>query len=305
MGETMGILFAFLTALVTAGFNIYIKKGMIETNGKSNGFLITILINVLIHSIIFLIVYIIKGFYLHFTWKSLIYFTLGGLFSTLIGRYALLSAIDYINPSRASILKNSTPLFTVFLGILLLDEKLNSLSLMGFVLILSAIFIQGFLNYKHSRLTNKEKGKFIWIGFLLGIFAAFIFGIGQIVRKQGLLITDEPFFGALVGSLIPLLILVLYHILKGNLKDIIFKNWESLNLNFIIASIFLSFGPLFFLLGSSYLQVSYVSVIAAVEPIMTILLSGILLKEHDKITFSVLITSFLIIIGTILIVLGV
>jgi drug/metabolite transporter (DMT)-like permease len=301
----MGILFAFLTALVTACFNIFIKKGMDQSNGKSNGFLIIISINVIVQGLIFFIAFMAKGFILHFNFEALILFVLGGIFSAIVGRYALLSAIHRINPSKASALKNSTPAFTVLLALLVLNEYLTWLSVVGLFLILGTIFIQGLINFRQSRRLEREgeDDNANWTGYLLAIFAAFLFGMGQVVRKQGLLITDEPFFGAWIGSLIALLLVILYQGFRGRLKTMVLENWRVMNLNFIIASIFLSFGPLFFFLGASFMQVSYVSVIAGVEPIITILLSVIFLKGQEKLTASVWVTVIIVLVGTALIVL--
>lgn len=301
----MGILFALLTALVTACFNIFIKKGMDESKGQSSGFLITIIINVIVQGLIFLVAWVAKGFVLHFSWLALSMFVLGGIFSTILGRYALLSAIHWISPSKASALKNSTPAFTVLLALLVLNEHLTLLSMVGLTLILSALLLQGVMNFKRSRRFEKEGmgSNSNWTGYLLALFAAVLFGVGQVVRKQGLIITDEPFFGAWVGSIVALLAIILYQGIRGKLKTMILENWRVLNLNFIIASIFLSFGPLFFFLSASFMQVSYVSVIASVEPFMTILFSVIILKGSEKITKSIWVTALLVLVGTTLIVL--
>ena len=299
----MGVLFALLTGVTTAFFNIFVKKGMDQSNGQSMGFAITVLINVIVHSLIFIVVMTATGFSFEFSWESTGWFVLGGLFSTILGRYALLSSIQSIYPSRASALKNSTPLFTVLYAILILDEDFTPLSLIGLLLLFAVIVMQGVLTFRQSRLkVQKDQANTSeWTGYLLGIFAAFVFGLGQGFRKQGLLVHNEPIYGALMGSLIGLLVIVLYQLFKGTLMATVRENYRILNHNFIIAGVFLSLGPVFFFLAASLLQVSYVSVIAAVEPLITILLSALFLKGREKITPSLLIGAVLILIGITLI----
>jgi len=299
----LGILFALLTGITTAFFNIFIKKGMDQSQGKSIGFVITIFINVVIHSLVFIVVLLLNGYKFHFSWKATGWFVIGGIFSTIIGRHAMLSTIKLIHPSRASALKNSTPFFTVLYAFLILKEDFSTLSVIGMSILFVVIIIQGLLTFRQSRLTlHKDKSdKSIWIGYLMGIFAAFIFGIGQGVRKQGLLINNDPIYGSLIGSLIALVAIVLFQGFKGTLKTTLIENYRIININFILASIFLSFGPVFFFLAASQMQVSYVSVIAAVEPLMTILLSVLFLKDREKITPSVWIGAVLILTGITLI----
>ncbi|MEK6190404.1 MAG: DMT family transporter [Carnobacterium alterfunditum] len=295
----MGVFFALLTGVTTAFFNIFVKKGMDQSNGQSIGFAITVFINVVVHSIIFLAVLIVTGFAFDFSWESTGWFVLGGLFSTILGRYALLFAIQSIHPSRASALKNSTPLFTVLYAILILDEDFTPLSLIGLIFLFIVIVMQGTLSFRQSRLNlNKDQANNSeWMGYLMGIFAAFVFGLGQGVRKQGLLVNSDPIYGALIGSVIGLVVIVLYQVFKGSLKATLLENYRIININFVIASIFLSLGPVFFFLAASLLQVSYVSVIAGVEPLITILLSALFLKGREKITPSLLIGAALILIG--------
>jgi|GEM_PF-1567246 len=299
VGSNLGILFALLTGITTAFFNIFIKKGMDQSQGKSIGFVITIFINVIIHSLVFIAVLIVNEFNFHFSWEATGWFVLGGIFSTIIGRYAMLSSIQLIHPSRSSALKNSTPFFTVLYALLILKEEFSILSVVGMVILFIVIIMQGVLTFRQSRnaIHNNKKDKSVWIGYLMGILAAFIFGLGQGVRKQGLLINNDPIYGALIGSLIALIAIVSYQGFKGNLKTIVLENYRIININFILASIFLSFGPVFFFLAASLMQVSYVSVIAAVEPLITVLLSVFFLKGREKITPSVWIGAILILIG--------
>jgi drug/metabolite transporter (DMT)-like permease len=304
-GTRLGILFALLTAVTTGFFNVFIKKGMEQSNGKSIGFVITIFVNVIVQSLIF-IVFLLQDFTFHFSWTSTGLFMLGGIFSTIIGRYALLSSIQKINPSRASALKNSTPVFTVLYAIFILEEDFTLLSIIGLLLLFLVILIQGIIYFRQSQLFKDQTqgNKSNWTGYLFGIFAAFIFGLGQGVRKQGLIISNEPLFGALVGSLIALIAITVYQVFRGKLKKIILENYRVLNINFILASIFLSLGPIFFFLSASLMQVSHVSVIAGVEPLFTILLSVLLLKGREKITISVWIGAILVLAGITLISLG-
>lgn len=297
----MGILFALLTGVTTAFFNIFIKKGMDQSEGKSIGFVITIFINVVIHSIIFIIALTLNEFKFHFSWSATVWFAIGGIFSTIIGRLAYLHSIKTIHPSRASALKNCTPVFTVLFGLFILKEDFSFLSIIGLSFLFIVILMQGILAFKQAQRTSSKRDRSLWSGYGMGVLSAIIFGLGQGVRKQGLLISNDPIYGVLVGSIIAFTFVLLYEVSKGRIKTTIIENYRILNLHFILASIFLSLGPVFFFLGTSLMQVSFVSVIAAVEPIFTILLSVLFLKGREKITPSVWGGAILILVGILLI----
>src|SRR5690606_23079044 len=95
---------------------------MDQSQGKSIGFVITIFINVVIHSLVFIVVLLLIGYKFHLSWKATGWFVIAGIFSTIIGRHAMLSTIKLILPSRPSALKNSTPFFRVLYAFLILTE---------------------------------------------------------------------------------------------------------------------------------------------------------------------------------------
>src|SRR5699024_8262319 len=148
------------------------------------------------------------------------------------------SAINQINPSRASALKNTAPVFTILFALSILNEHLTLVSSLGVLFMLCAIFTQGFMNFRETRNSQLGKGS-PWTGYLYAVFADFLFGIGQGVRKQGLLITDEPFFGAWVGSVSAFVAVIIYYGIKGNFKVSVKENWDALNSHFIIAGVML------------------------------------------------------------------
>ncbi|HEU5138885.1 MAG TPA: EamA family transporter [Bacillales bacterium] len=301
----MGILFAFLTALSFAVGNIVIKKGITRTNGENNGFLITVTMNVILLGLFYFIASAVRGFTFHFSWKALFVFMSAGLLTSGLGRYTLFAAIGKINPSRASALKNAAPIFTILFALLILGERLTWIEGAGILLLLGAISIQGAMYFKNLPSSGKngknEKSQTYWTGYGLAVLAALIFGAGQGIRKQGLLILNDAFFGAWVGSLTAFCFIIIYESLKGRLKTTVEKNRKTLNGYFIASGTLTTTGPLCFFIGASLIQVSFVSVIAAIEPLLTILLSALFLKKEEELSLSVWLTAALVLTGTIVI----
>src|SRR5699024_7385470 len=59
---------------------------------------------------------------------------------------------------------------------------------------------------------------------------------------------------------------------------------EEFNVDFLIAGTLTSMGPLLFFLAAMNMQVSYVSAIAASEPLITTVVSALIIKNTEKIT---------------------
>lgn len=280
---------------------------MTRTNGKSNGYLITVMVNVVLLGLFFGASRAVHLTHFHLSWKGMLFFMLAGLLTSGFGRLLLFASIDRINPSRASALKNVAPVFTVLFALILLNEHLSLLEGLGVLLLLSAIFLQAVMNFRKSSGSLKtdkseEKRRAEWIGYLVAVFAALIFGVGQGIRKQGLFLLNNAFFGAWVGALTALCFQIVFLSLQGRLKETIQQNRKYLNRYFVLAGVFSSTGPLCFFLGASLIPVSFVSVIAAVEPLVTILLSAMLLKGEEDLNLSVWITAILVLFGTMVIV---
>jgi drug/metabolite transporter (DMT)-like permease len=299
----MGIVFAFLSALSFAIGNVVIRQGMDRSGDKENGFLITVVFNVVFLGLIFLIHWIWRGFIFHVTWSALFFFVLGGVLTTGIGRFVLFESIRRINSMRASAIKNGAPVFTVLFALLFLDETIGWIAVIGMLFLFLALFIQGFIFFRKSNTKNGDNPKDPreWIGYLLAVLSALCFGLGQGVRKQGLLIVNDAFFGAWVGAVTSLVFIFIYEAVKGRLREKIHSSRTHLNRYFIAAGIMTCFGPLFFFLGASFTQVSYVSVVAAVEPILTVMISTYFLKGQERVTWSILVTIVMILVGTTLI----
>jgi len=303
----VGILFAFLSGLAFALNNILIKKGMKDDESGDNSFFLTVLLNVILLGFAFLIAWQMRGFSFAFSPRAFAFFVLSGLCTTAMGRFTLFASIRQIGPTRASAIKNGSPMFTVLFALLLLGETISQGPALGIAVMLAGILVQGIILFRQKseadRIDSPDEGAALrlqWFGYLLGIVSAISFGIGQVFRKQGLLLMDDAFFGAFTGALVSLLFVCVYEGVRGQLRTVVRKSFREFNRCYFLAGVMSSLGPLFFFLGSSLTQVSYVSVVAAAEPLLTVLFSKWLLKNEERLTRSVWATVVLVLSGTVL-----
>lgn len=296
----MGTLFAFLSALSFAITNLLIKKGMEKQQTKENGYLITVIMNVLLLGLLAGVFHFLNDDPPAFTAPAFIYFVLSGLLTIGLGRYSFFASISHIGPSRASAIKNASPIFTILFALLVLQESLSWQSAGGIALIMAGVLSISWRAFAQPGESLSLKN----VGYLLGIASALFFGIGQAIRKAGLEQMDDAFFGAWVGAVTSLILLVVYESGKGTIKATLRENRKLLkNPYFITAGALNSFGPLFFFLGATYAPVSIVSAVAAVEPLLTVLLSRLFFHMMEQLPLAVWSAAVLVFSGTCLMIL--
>ncbi|WP_128893923.1 DMT family transporter [Longirhabdus pacifica] len=305
----MGVIFAMLSSFFFAFNNVMVKKGISKDVHGDNGIFITVFMNVVLLGVLCFILTGLKGWNLQFSWKAFLLFSLAGLCTTGVGRLTLISSISYIGPSKASAIRNSSPVFTTLFALFFLGEEISILPGIGMLILLIGILNAGFRffnietsKHQQNHLTSFTDSKRIQImGFGLALFAAFIFGVGQGIRKQGLIEMNDAFFGVWVGALASFVFIICYQCVRGKFISNLKKNFTVINPYYLISGVLSSFGPLFFFLAAQTMQVSYVSVIAAVEPLITVLISSVIFKGIESITKHTWTTIALMFLGTMLI----
>ncbi|WP_246943145.1 DMT family transporter [Bacillus pinisoli] len=278
----MGIIFAIVTAFAFAFSNIFIKRGM-ETSSKDNGFFMTVFLNVLILGLVALF-YRLFVSQVSISINGVILFGLSGIFTTFLGRITLFKSFREIGPSRGAAIKNSAPLFTILFAVIFLQEVLHLYPLIGVLFVLFGLGIQGYYLLKQERLPTNHKSSNYKKGYFLALLSAFVFGIGQAIRKPGMQEMPDPFFGAFISSVVALIIILLFEWKKGTVVKTIRNQYKNRNYNYYLSGVLTSVAILSFFIGITYTQVSYVAAIAAVEPLLTIILSKILLRNQEAIT---------------------
>lgn len=321
----MGFFFAFMTALGFASSNVVVRKGM-RPGCKDNGVLTTVMVNVVFLGCAWLIY---RTFFnqVTFNWLGLGVFVIAGLLTTFIGRTSLFIAFRHIGPSRGSAIKNSAPVFTVVFAVMLLGESLSWQSVWGIGFVLLGLLVQGWYMIRHSepeikpttvlaeQQTNRQDtnlatkqevqpNSLIRYGYIMALITALAFGVGQGVRKIGVDLMPDPFFGAFVSAVVAVTMTILLEWRKGVLLEKLLEQKNNLNWYFILGGIFTSIGMVSFFLAAMYIKVAYVSAIIALEPILTIIISAVLLRKLEIIPRYTVVAALLIVAGAMTIVLA-
>ena len=286
----MGYLLAFLTAVFFSLNSMFLKKGMKDSE-KDNGVFMSIIVNVILFSGGWVIYRLMNHDLPAPTVLGVLLFVFAGICTTFLGRVTLFAGIRNIGPSRAVALKNSSPVFTLLFAIFILQESIGFWPWIGLLLIFAGLAIQGVQLFKQGNQL------FNYLGFLLSILAAVSFGIGQGFRKQAMFYFPDPFTGALIGAIIALVSISIHEMTKGTFINTVKTNLRFQNKHYIISGVMTSFAVLSFFFSLKFIHVAYAGAIAAVEPVLTVILSSIFLKSEEKVSLTVVISAIFIFLG--------
>lgn len=297
----MGIIFACLTALMFSISNVAIKRGM-KNSPTDNGVLLTFLVNFLFLGIAaFIYRFFIET--VSITATGVLYFILAGFLTTFIGRFTLFKSFRSIGATKGTAIKNSAPLFTIIFALIFLNEVLSIATTIGISFVLIGLLIQGYylFSYGKQELTKTQLND--RHGYILALTAAFAFGTGQGVRKFGMESLPDPYFGAFISALVAILMMM---IIDGRKENIFLKLKTQVirpNLYYLIGGVATSIAMLLFFVAIQFIQISYVAAIAAIEPLVTIMLTRIFLRGTETIARYTVISASLVFLGVTLIML--
>jgi drug/metabolite transporter (DMT)-like permease len=133
-------------------------------------------------------------------------------------------------------------------------------------------------------------------GLTLSAIAAVIFGAGHALRKVGMDIVSDALLGALVGAWAALIAHVATAVVRGR--------WATVRTAvmarrpyFWLAGITGTIGQLCFFTALAFAPVSHVSVVAASETILTVLLAGLVAQGTERITVRIVVPAVLVFVG--------
>lgn len=275
---------AIIGAVLFAVGHILVKKALSHSN-PFTGTLITILSSTIM---LWSIAIVLLPLHL-FLSRYIFIFAIAGIFAPICGRFLVYTGISRLGISRSTPISNASPLFSSFLAIILMGEKMTLSILLGTLLVIS-----GAILLSHEGNKKKDWRK---LDLIFPFLAALTFGISYFFRKLGLFYIRDSLLGATVTSTSALLILLLI-IFLTRLKHNLEINKHSFTYYFI-AGFFYGGGLLLNYL--SLLKGNVITVIPILHSnsFFAILLSYLFLKETDVITLKIVIGAIMVFLGII------
>ena len=284
----MAEFYAFQAALCFAIAHVLIRRGLVGSNAMTGAF-ISLLISaaVLWLSVPFFVP-------LSALWNpAALIFVAAGIFAPGLGRTLSYVGIEKIGVARSVPIANSSPIFASIFAVVFLSESWVLQNVIGTLLVIS-----GVITLSVSKPATGEWRKFDVIYPLVGAVA---FGASSTLRKAGLAFIDIPLLAAAVtaGSAVVFSLILL--LIQGRHTAFTLSARSAAWL--IPAGVINTIAMLSVFFALSHGKVVIVEPLVSSNPVITLLLTSIFLRDLESLTLRVIFGAVLTVIGTILVVL--
>lgn len=282
----MGIFHALLAGTLWGIGPLLLKRGMVLSNVST-----ATLVEQHVSVIFLVILGAIQGeLRLEISAKAFWAFAAAGMVGASFGKVFYYKGIDKVGASKATSVKNSSPILTVILAALFLGEQITSPIAVGVLLIVIGVLVLTQME------TKRKEGPDRIFYFLYPLIAALCFGVNPIFKKIGVDAASLPILGALItqtGALIVILIV-------GPLLNIRLK-WERVPTTslvyFVLSGVTEALGSLFTFYALGYAPTVLVSPLWRISPLVTFVLVRFTLKGIEVVTMRDGLAAAFIVVG--------
>jgi len=279
--------FALQAALCFSLSHILIRRGLVTSNAIT-GSAISIAVSAVTLWILVPFFVPLASFFTHAIW----YFIVGGVFAPGLGRTLTYMGIERIGVARSVPISSSSPIVASLLAVLLIGESWSRLNFIGTSLVICGVFI-----LSRSQTTQRPWRK---ADLIFPILAACSFGISTNLRKLGLMVENLPLMGSAVTATTAFFFTAVTLKAQGG-RLMLNLSGNSLGW-FLAAGIANTIAMLSVFYALSFGQVVIVEPLINTNPVLTVILSAIFLRDIEAITLRVVAGAICTVLGTILVV---
>jgi len=280
--------YALANAFLFAVHNIFMKKALRHSN-PATGVISTLLINIVfLWTIAFLFVPMANV-----TLASLLIFVGVGFFQPGLTRLLTYKGIDALGVAITDPIRASTPLFSAAMAIVFLGEEITLPIIVATLMIIGGITL---LSWRHGAMKLAGSAVYLWFPIAASVLA----GASQVVRKFGMAAVSHPVLAAAVTATSSLIISVL-------VMWYVEKTQETWKMNrqcvwwFLAAGITVSFAMTSIYHALDLGKVSVVIPLSSTAPLFSLILTALFLRDVERVTLRIVVSTLLIISGVVLI----
>jgi len=279
--------FALQAALCFAVSHVLIRRGLVTSNALAGSFFSLTLSAA--------VMWLLAPFFVPFAkfWTpALGYFIVAGVFAPALGRTLNFVGIERIGVARSVPVINISPVVASILAVFVLREVWTLQNMLGTGFVVLGVIV----------LSSAQPAKGLWrkIDIIYPLLGAIVFGISINLRKLGLMVDNVPFIAAAVTSTTGFLFaLGMLRTTRG--RQIFSMSRQSFGWLFA-AGIVNTGAVLSNFYALSLGKVVIVEPLVSTNPVLSILLSAIFLKDLETVTSRVIAGALCTVVGTILVV---
>jgi uncharacterized membrane protein len=284
----MAIYFSFQAALCFSIAHILIRRGLVESNAMTGSFIsLTMSAAVLWLALPFFAP-------LSALWDpAVLIFVAAGIFAPGIGRTLSYVGIEKIGVARSVPIANCSPIFASILAVIFLAETWVLQNVIGTLLVIGGVVLLS--------MAKPPQGEWRKLDVIYPLIGAVAFGASTALRKAGLGFINMPLLAAAVTALTAALFSLALLRFQGGRSA--FKLTRKSAVWLFPAGVFNTAAMLSVFFALSHGKVVIVEPLVSSNPVTTLLLTAIFLRDVESLTARVIIGTALTVIGTILVVL--
>ncbi len=279
--------FSFQTALCFSIAHVFVRRGLVHSNAFT-GSLISLGTSA---AIFWLLVFAFVPISV-LQMPAVGYFVAAGFFAPAIGQTLGYIGMERIGVARSSPIVNTSPIFSSVLAVIFLGEAWGLQNIVGTCLVILGVVI-----LSSGRL---EQGNWQKKDVLYPILAAMAFGISTTLRKTGLTTVPVPILAAAVTVGTAFVVLLIIFHFRGGRRTLKLTRQSG---SWLIAAALVNTGAILsFFYALNFGQVVRVEPLVACNPLLTILWTGIFLREVERLSSRVVLGALVTVTGTVLVV---
>jgi len=284
----MAIYFSFQAALCFSIAHILIRRGLVESNAMTGSFISL--------SMSAVVLWLAVPFFAPRSalWNpAVLIFVAAGIFAPGIGRTLSYIGIEKIGVARSVPIANSSPIFASIFAVIFLAETWVLQNVIGTLLVIGGVI---FLS-----MAKPAQGEWRKIDVIYPIIGALAFGASSTLRKAGLGFINIPLLAAAVTAGSAAIFSFTLLQIQGGKEA--FKLTRRSAAWLFPAGVFNTAAMLSVFFALSHGKVVIVEPLVSSNPVTTLLLTSIFLRDVESLTLRVILGGALSVTGTVLVVL--
>ena len=284
----MAIYFSFQAALCFSISHILIRRGLVDSNAMTGSFISL--------SMSAVILWLAVPFFVPLSalWNpAALIFVVAGIFAPGIGRTLSYVGIEKIGVTRSVPIANSSPIFASIFAVVFLAEAWVLQNVIGTLLVIGGVIVLS--------MAKPAQGEWRKIDVIYPLIGALAFGASTTLRKAGLGFINAPLLAAAVTAGSAAIFSFTLLQIRGGKKA--FKLTRRSAAWLFPAGVFNTAAMLSVFFALSHGKVVIVEPLVSSNPVTTLLLTSIFLRDVESLTLRVILGAALTVTGTILVVL--
>jgi DME family drug/metabolite transporter len=285
---TLTVYFSFQAALCFSIAHILIRRGLVGSNAMT-GSLISLTMSAVV-------------LWCALPWfvplsalanPALLIFVLAGVFAPGIGRTLSYVGIEKIGVARSVPIANSSPMFASVFAVVFLGESWVLQNVVGTLLVIGGVIVLS--------MAKPAQGQWRKLDVIYPLVGAVAFGASSTLRKAGLGFVDIPLLAAAVTAGTAAVFSFALVQLQGGRQTLTLSRRSAAWL--FPAGVFNTAAMLSVFFALSHGKVVIVEPLVSSNPVTTLLLTSIFLRDVESLSLRVIVGATLTVAGTILVVL--